>query len=367
MPIVARIIFLLILVSVTLPLAAITEFQAITLPFTQDLNQLKASLNLPVSERLERISIPMKKMKMRAFNPKKDPTVEPISLTVSRSETALSQLVQRLSLGGKADFLQDNFLSKIRKLGPSTKTTVKIDLEPDDYRLINLQELAKELSKEHHVVTLRGKELAAEKNTWNEFRNQLSYILPSEQLTKIARKIKLGLDMSLDSELLPAFARKMVGKFIIYRGPNCFHASLAFYDQHLTRLPSINVKEEEGYHKSMINYDELWRVINSQFYEIDPRNSPLKYGDLLVFFGVPPESPKHINFKWIRHTAVYLFGPYTFSKGSKSPNTPYSVKTLEEEWSTWRDLTQNLGLKVYRRQLNVSSGPLPSSRDDWIY
>ncbi|MDQ3233431.1 MAG: hypothetical protein M3Q07_16555 [Pseudobdellovibrionaceae bacterium] len=353
--------------AVSLPLLAITDFQPVTLPFTQDLNTFRASLTLPVTDHVQKITIPSRKLKTRAYNPKKDQTIEPISLTVPRSETGLSEMARRLANSDKSEELQDLLLDRIKKQGPTTKPTVKVELAADDFKLINFQALGQELSKEHHQVTIKAKELSAEKDTWNEFRNQLSYLLPREQLARIGKKIKAGTDLQLDDDLLPSFAKKMTGKFIIYRGPNCFHAALAFFDQHLTRAPSVNVKEEEGYHKAMINYDELWRVISSEFYEVDPRNTPLKYGDLMVFFGVPPETPKHINFKWIRHTAIYLFGPYTFSKGSKSPNTPYSVKTLEEEWSTWRSLTQNLGVKIYRRQLNVSSGRLPVKRDDWIY
>lgn len=356
-----------ILGALTLPLLAITDFQPVTLPFTQDLNVLRASLTLPVTDRLQKITIPPKKLKIRAYNPRKDETVEPITLNVPRSESGLSELSKRIALHGKSDEVQDLLLERIKKLGPTARATVKVELLSEDFKLISFSALSQELSKEHHEVTIKTKELGKEKDTWNEFRNQLSYLLPREQLARIGKKVKAGVDLQLDDDLLPTFARKMTGKFIIYRGPNCFHAALAFFDQHLTRAPSVNVKEEQGYHKAMINYDELWRVISGEFYEVDPRNTPLKYGDLLVFFGVPPESTKHINFKWIRHTAIYLFGPYTFSKGSKSPNTPYSVKTLEEEWSTWRALTQNLGVKVYRRQLNVSSGRLPVNRDDWIY
>jgi hypothetical protein len=351
----------------TLPVLAITDLRPVTLPFTQDLNTMRASLTLPVTDHVQKITIPPKKLKTRAYNPKKDETIEPISLTVPRSESGVSELAKRLAAGDSSDQLQTLLFDRIKKQGPTSRATVKIELQSDDFKLINFQALSQELSKEHHQVTVKTKELAAEKDTWNEFRNQLSYILPRDQLARISKKVKNGVDLVLDDDLLPSFAKKMAGKFIIYRGPNCFHAALAFFDQHLTRAPSVNVKEEEGYHRAMINYDELWRVISSEFYEIDPRNTPLKYGDLMVFFGVPPESPKHINFKWIRHTAIYLFGPYTFSKGSKSPNTPYSVKTLEEEWSTWRALTQNLGVKIYRRQLNLSSGRLPVKRDDWIY
>lgn len=348
-------------------LLAVTDFQPITTPYTHDLNGLKASLNLPVTDTLVKIKVPLRKLKLRAYNPRNDQTIEPLSINVPRSETGLRELVQKIAVPGRAEDLSEMLLAKLKKQGPSDKSSVKIDLEPSDFKLMSLRAVGEELSREHHSVTVHSKELLADSATWNEFKTQLTYLLPRDQVSKISRKVKAFIDLKLDEDLLPAFARKMAGKFIIYRGPNCFHSALAFFNQQMTRLPTINVKEEEGYHKSMINYDELWRVISNQFYEIDPRTTPLKYGDLLVFFAAPLESPKYVNFKSIRHTAIYLFGPYTFSKGSKSPNTPYSVKTLQEEWTTWQSMTQNLGLKIYRRQLMSPEVAMPSARDDWIY
>lgn len=115
------------LVGVSLhPVLAITDFQPVTLPFTQDLNLLRASLTLPVTDHLEKIVIPQKKLKTRAFNPKKDQTIEPISLTVPRSETGLVDLSNRLAAAGKTHELQDMLLDRMKKLGPTTKPTVKI-------------------------------------------------------------------------------------------------------------------------------------------------------------------------------------------------------------------------------------------------
>ena len=39
------------------------------------------------------------------------------------------------------------------------------------------------------------------------------------------------------------------------------------------------------------------------------------------------------HYTWIKHTATYLYSDYTFSKGSKSANTAYTIKTLDEEWA----------------------------------
>jgi len=139
----------------------------------------------------------------------------------------------------------------------------------------------------------------------------------------------------------------------------------------LTSSSQINVKREVGYHRAMINYDELWRELNQDFYEIEPEKHQLKFGDMLVLFDVPtsyarqPEGPP--DFHWIRHTATYLFEGYTFSKGSKSPNTPYGVRTLEEEWNTWKHFSKNLGVKVYRRSLKAINPHPPADQSDWIY
>ena len=169
--------------------------------------------------------------------------------------------------------------------------------------------------------------------------------------------------------MLPAFPRKMIKKFIVVRGPNCFHAALAFHNPKLPRSPYVNVRPEEGYHRAMINYDELWRVIGRSFYEVNTAKYPLKYGDMIVFFNLPDdwEESMAVNFRWIRHTSTYLFGPYTFSKGSKSPDTPYSVKTIGEEWATWLEYSRNLGVKVFRRNQKITKETLPEDLVDWIY
>ncbi|MBC7659598.1 MAG: hypothetical protein H7249_07805 [Chitinophagaceae bacterium] len=349
----------------SMPLMAVTDYPTADIPFTKDLSEFKASLTPSVQDEMEKITIPIKKIKLRINNPKHDETIETVSINVPRSETGLAQFVEKLASPGKAEELGNVLLTRIKKAGPSNKDSVKIELMPKDVPFINFKALAKDLAKENHVVTVNTHELTTN-GMWDNLKEQLSYLLSKEQMAKINKKVRNGADLSLDEDLLPPFSKRMAGKFIVYRGPNCFHASLAFYDQQLPKSPEVNIKEEEGYHRSMINYDELWRVINGQFYEVNPKHNALKYGDLLVFFQAPEGASKNVNFKWIRHTSVYLLGPYTYSKGSKSPSTPYSVKTLAEEWNTWKGMVPNLSMKVYRRDANAEV-KLPQERDDWIY
>ncbi|MFY7930980.1 MAG: hypothetical protein ACOVS5_19085 [Oligoflexus sp.] len=126
-------LFLTAFVSIPLTVAisalAVTDLRPVTVPFTQDLNLLRASLTLPVTDQMEKVTIPQRKLKIRAHNPKKDPTIEPLSINVPRSETGLRELVNRLAQKGKSKALQELLLEKMKKQGPSSKATVKIDLE----------------------------------------------------------------------------------------------------------------------------------------------------------------------------------------------------------------------------------------------
>jgi hypothetical protein len=200
---------------------------------------------------------------------------------------------------------------------------------------------------------------------------QLSLYLGRAEREELVAKLKRGEAVSVDKLLLPEFARKMVRQYIVYRGPNCFHAALAFHSPSLTSSSLINVKKEAGYHRAMINYDELWRALKSDFYEVNPDKIPLKYGDVLVLFDVPEDVENDldtpVDFRWIRHAATYLFGGYTFSKGSKSPNTPYTVRTVAEEWKTWKKYTSNLGIKVFRRSAKKVKRAPPMDLNDWMY
>ena len=117
----------------------------------------------------------------------------------------------------------------------------------------------------------------------------------------------------------------------------------------------------------MINYDELWRALQSNFYEINPKETKLKYGDIIVFFDIPSSSKYEVYFRWIKHASTYLFNHYVFSKGSKSADSIYAIKTLEEEWSSWSRRTEKLAIKVFRRGLrHVKTAP-PRKLEDWIF
>ena len=332
-------------------------------------SELKASLTPAVRDKVERIAIPVDKLKLRVQKGGASSIIDPVGLMVPRDLAGITELARQLALPGNDRALAEMFATKVKHA--ATKTTdknVKIDLDTRDLLMISPLQLGMMRAKIHHRVTVNSSRLD-QTTEGKELTSQLTGYLSKDQWNKVTAKLQREEDLDVDTDLLPTFARRMVGKYVLVRGPNCFHAALAFQSPKFTHSPFIKVKLEEGYHRAMINYDVLWRIIGRAFYEVDTSKYPLKYGDLIVFFDVPKtrSASAPVNFHWIRHASTYLFGPYTFSKGSKFPDTPYSVKTLDEEWGVWRQISQNLGVKVYRRSQKIGSDRLPEDQIDWIY
>ncbi len=347
---------------------AVVESKVKTFGFLHDPHKLRASLTLPVREKVAEVRMPVEKLKRRISRAAQDERVEEVAVFVPVNEDKLAELAIYLAKSKMSTKLMSYLQARVVE---SRETNAqdgsrKVIIDREALRYVNLNRLSVMLAKTHHDVEVDTSALRGKSRVRDTLLKQLRPFLGNEDLSRVHQRLKTQATLSVDEHLLPSFARRMVERYVIYRGPNCFHAALAFHGQEFPESPWVNVKEEQGYHRAMINYDELWRAIQSEFYEIDPAATAMEYGDMLVFFDVPSGATQPY-FRWIRHTATYLFGPYTFSKGSKSPNTPYTVKTLSEEWDTWRKYSRNLGVKVFRRsQKHVRKSP-PVDLKDWIY
>lgn len=353
--------------------AAVTITKTSREPFLYDITTFTTTLSLPVTDTVVPIKMEPEQIKERMERSATDETVEPLTIVMSDDPAQVAQMAEKLALKDTEEEFAEYLRKQLKKVKPSKKggTFKTIEIDDKGFPLMDKDAFAELYARTHHDLTLSTSELKKDRILRREFVKQIGPYFSKDERKTLTAKIMKSESIDIDKELLPEFAKKMVGKYIIYRGPNCFHAALAFQSPVLTSSSLINVKKESGYHRAMINYDELWRAINSDFYEVNPDKVPLKYGDMLVFFDVPEEAEGDretpVDFRWIRHTATYLFGGYTFSKGSKSPNTPYAVRTLAEEWKTWKKFTSNLGIKVFRRsQKSVRLVP-PVDLADWIY
>jgi hypothetical protein len=333
-----------------------------------DFSQLRPSIEIPLQDKPATITLPLKKMQLRASRSQSDVRVEPFAFLLRKDESQVNSIAKKFAKRGRASMLSDYLWSNIdtsELLRPGSDSR-SVYLSKQAFQFIDKEKFGTRFENLHHNLAIKTPELRRDKNLLEELMNQISPYLSESQLAVIGRKLEHANNINVDRDFLPEFAKKMVKRFTIYRGPNCFHAALAFQDSRYTDSFSYNVKEEKGYHRAMINYDELWRTLKSEFYEVDASKATLKYGDIITFFEVPDRLPGAVDYRWIRHTATYLFNGYTFSKGSKSPNTPYTVKTMKEEWDTWKAYVSIMAVKVFRKSgKNVNSAPA-NDLNDWL-
>ncbi len=341
--------------------------------YATDRGELRASLDLDVIDRIEQVKIPLKKLAARIKKSGSDERVEPVEIKVPRDGRDLAELVVQISKPMYRVKLHKYLREELAKNSgkPNSNNTngtgtVRVKIQTDQLSWFDLAGLSEVLARPHHEVSIVGRSLKDDAQTKKELLRQVKPYLAKDVREEISSSIKSGEKISVDKMLLTPFAKEMVRSYSMFRGPNCFHAALAFQSTSIANSPYYNVKEEAGYHRSMINYDELWRALEASFYEVNPKSTKLEYGDVIVFFDVN-EHHKPVNFRNIRHAASYLFGDFTFSKGSKSPETPYTIKTLDEEWTTWRGYTKNLGVKIYRRSLNRVKKHPPKEVAEWLY
>ncbi len=351
----------------TNPLRAVVKTDRPEIPFQFGIDSMRSSLNLPLSVQVEPVAMSERVMRERVRRSPTDPTVEPLQLVMQPDDIDLNEMAAKLARPGRYPDLTAWFKKAIKSAprlreGSSARL---VDVDAVSWPMMEPSKFSSLFSRNHYNLAVDVPSLDTQ--TADRLLRQIKLFIPENDHRKVAARIRGSLPLTVDKDILPPFARKVVKRYVAWKGPNCFHAALAFQSPLYTSSSLINVKAEEGYHRAMINYDELWRVIRQAFYEVDPRQSELKYGDMLVFFDVESTDPKNIDFRWIRHTATYLFNGYTFSKGSKSSNTPYTVRTLQDEWSTWQKYTKRLGVKVFRRSQNHATNAPPKDLADWLY
>ncbi len=357
---------------------AVTLYQPERIAYTTQLSDLRPSVNLKVLAKTTHLLVPSETLLTRVLKASSISEVQAPTLKIPDDPVKINHLAIELTKDGNASALRDAMIAAVnleksrlsREASPlkNEETTFRFTLKPSFLRFVDLKKLGTVLSQSHQDLSIEPRGwLGGENGDLGELLRQAKPYLERETLKKVLRKVQKGQEIRVDTDLLPKFARENVGKYLAVQGPNCFHASLAFQGRELVESPYINLKAESGYDPSMINYDELWRVLKTSFYEVDLKQNEMQYGDIIVFFDMPEKATPWVNFKTIRHAATYLFDQYTFSKGSKSPDTPYSVKTLADEWSTWERFSKRLGAKVYRRSEKHVRPIPPKDLAEWVF
>ena len=343
--------------------------------WTYHLEQLQPSLKLAVIAEKNDLLLPLAAIRQRAAAYGSDARVEPITITIKGADPAAiyreaetfaasEHVVEAL-----AAYLKEQphgvypLPRKLRQKSPHLKRVI---IGPGGLPLINMRRLQVKFASPSHRLAVETHKLGS--HAKQMLLHQVASFLSAGQQRRLRERLHDPAAME-ESYFLPKFPRRMLRRHVTFRGPNCFHAAMAFQDQALLTMSRTNLRREPNHHHLMINHDELWHILNWYFYEVDPAKSPLKYGDVIVFLDVPAAHSQHkpAEHPWIIHASAYLFNEFVFSKGSKSPNTAYTIKTLAEEWQTWSRHAERLAVKVYRKNyVNLAKKSMILSRNDWL-
>ncbi|MDD9950820.1 MAG: hypothetical protein OXT67_04570 [Zetaproteobacteria bacterium] len=331
------------------------------IPWGFSRSKRKRGLQIPATAQKKSIK-PSQKWLEKRLQPEKIPGTEPLRIWIHKAN--ISKLAQNIATRGFSSFLRTQMEYELTK---QNKKSGYFNLANIDQKTWRKGPTIHLFRKKHLQVSIDPKKASPEK--LNQLFNQIRPFISRKKYLQVTKKKHSKTKLYLDHHLLPKFAERAVGSFSPFRGPNCFHASLAFHSLKWTKTPTVNITREPGYHWAMINYDELWRALDHQFYPINPKKHPMKYGDLMIYFDVPETEMEQSRpyFRWIRHAAVYLFNDFVFSKGSKSASTSYAVHTIAEEWKTWASRSKKLGVRIFRRKRKYVTKRISPPLKDWIY
>jgi hypothetical protein len=336
-----------------------------------DWQQIHPELAIETTSEPQQLVIPSALISYRIAHSAADPRIEAVTLKVPRDPEKVAHYATSIAVPGKAQELaaalgqQQRILpQKLQKEGEPLLVKVDEALAP----LVDPAVLtAPGGMSTHQHLAIKSAFLRENTAIKDGLLAELALFLSAHQRRELVDELRRKERIEVEQLLLPPFARRVVGKFSVYQGLNCFHAALSFQNPDYTRSPFYNINQEKDHHRLMINSDELWRVLKRDFYPLPSLTTPVKFGDILLYFELASASPKGPGVNEIRHASVYLLDNYTFSKGSKSSYTPYVIKLLADEWKFWAAKTKNLGIKIFRRYGNyVTKLPSPD-RIDWLY
>ena len=214
--------------------------------YIKNVDDFRPSVVLPVNEKTENIFISEKKLRKRISLSKKKDSIEPLTMTIRPKTSIFRKIAKRIAKKKNVEKVVELFQSKIisSKVYHRDNSKRVFQFEKQDFKWIDFKMYGKFFGQSH-----RNLKILPDRNEFTQLNlkrlaRQLDPYLEKWERKKIQTKFKGFNSISVDNFLLPTFARKMVKKYTIYRGPNCFHSALAFNNINIPRSSSINVKDE---------------------------------------------------------------------------------------------------------------------------
>lgn len=330
-----------------------------------NIDELKTLNYYEVSDKMEFVK-PSKKILRHRTRSKKS-KVEPITLYCYDKDNSCKNLAKKIARRNKWKPIYNYIMFSSEKL-PDRKNILKFKVTPSITQFLDIEELQNLLGTNHHNIKLETSYIKASPKKTKSFLGEIKNFIEPELYKEVKKRLYNQSYLSVEKYIIPESLSRKTKRYTSYQGPNCFEAALSFQNPFFSKSYLYNIKDEQGHHKIMINNDELYKILTENFHEIDPQIGKIKYGDLIIFVDYSTSKNKHdMKYSWIKHAVTFLFNNYTFSKGSKSSNSPYTIKTLKEEWELWKKRYNKLRIQVFRKPFRNNSKFNNKKLIDWIY
>ena len=228
---------------------AVTGYRNTKRKYVSDFRTFRTTLHLDVKGEKTKVKMPVKKVKTRLIKAGKDERIEAISINVPRDAVRRENLAFDIAKENKSLSMKkylDTLIQQQDNVDYNGKSYVRVKFDKKALHIANLKKIADIYANTHYDIAIDTKLLRRSRSLRNRLTQQLTPFLSQNNMKTLKRAIWKKDSLDLNKYFLPKFAQKMVEKFTIYRGPNCFHAALAFHGQKLTRSPYFNVKKEKG-------------------------------------------------------------------------------------------------------------------------
>lgn len=338
--------------------------------WTTNHKEIKADLKLEIVEKVVQVKPDRKTVITRVKNVLESESIEPMSIRIKSDLSNIKSITEEFARKSKR-FLLLKYLKEApdgQIISPKDKHHKRIIIGPSALKYLRKNSLRSALKQPSHELKIDLDHLRSDSSVRNKVWSSVSPLLGADR-KRILKKTLLSKErFASASAFLPKFAAERLRTFASDRGLNCFHAAVSFSSPNFPKIPSVNPRREPGHHREMINHDELSRIFDYGYYEINPKTTKVKYGDVVAYFDIHPKNRKERpHYKTLKHASVFLFNDYVFAKGSKSANSAYRIRKLKDEWADWKKYTNHLAVKIYRKSSPISKRGLPQPRNDWLY
>src|SRR5690606_19079205 len=147
-----------------------------------------------------------------------------LNVMIGPEDHQLIGLAERIAKVGKEEDLIKYLRAAYKNAEPVKEGSPNksVNITKEGFVFVNPDAFVDLYAKPHRNLTLDLEKLRDTPRMRRKLMKQIQGYFTDDEYKRIQQQVRFGKSASIENLLLPDFARKMVGKYVTYRGPNCF-------------------------------------------------------------------------------------------------------------------------------------------------